>query len=131
MPRTGGGATVMMKASWIAASLGLQSPADRRRRQAGSPGALLERLQRREDRAGIGALVKVAAAKPAKGTACATPGVASMMSTARRTTSSVRASEAPGGSWITRDQVALVQVGDEALGRACRTRTPVRPISPA
>ena len=49
----------------------------------------------------LGALVKVAPSKPANGTACTTPGVSSAIAAARRTTASVRASEAPGGSWIT------------------------------
>jgi hypothetical protein len=46
------------------------------------------------------ALVNVAPSKPANGTAWATPSVARMISAACRTTASVRASEAPGGSWF-------------------------------
>ena len=49
----------------------------------------------------LGALVKVAPSSPANGTAWATPGVFSMMSATRRTTASVRASEAPGGRLMT------------------------------
>ena len=49
----------------------------------------------------FGALVKVAPEKPTMFTACATPGTFSAISTARRLTSSVRASEAPGGSCVT------------------------------
>ena len=49
----------------------------------------------------LDALVKVAPSKPANGTAWITPGVPSAISVACRTTASVRASEDPGGSWIT------------------------------
>ena len=64
-------------------------------------GALLERLSGTKITPAFGALVKVAPSKPAKGTACATPGVASMSLVTRRVTSSVRSSDAPGGSWMT------------------------------
>ena len=47
------------------------------------------------------ALVKVAPEKPAKATAFFTPGVSSMISVARRMTSSVRVSDAPSGVWMT------------------------------
>ncbi len=47
----------------------------------------------------FGALVKVAPSKPTKATAASTPGRVSMMSPALRTTSSVRLSVEPGGSW--------------------------------
>ena len=50
--------------------------------------------------AALGALVKVAPEKPTMPTAFVKPGVFSTMSTARRTTASVRSSEEPGGSWI-------------------------------
>jgi hypothetical protein len=46
-------------------------------------------------------LVKVAPSKPAKGTAWATPSVSRMIFVAAATTASVRASDAPGGSWMT------------------------------
>ncbi len=49
----------------------------------------------------FGALVNVAPSKPANGAVARTPSVPRMISVARRTTRSVRASEAPGGSWIT------------------------------
>ena len=49
----------------------------------------------------LDALVKVAPSKPAKATACCTPGVARIASVARRITASVRASEEPGGSATT------------------------------
>jgi hypothetical protein len=47
----------------------------------------------------LGALVKVAPSNPAKGTTWAMPSVSRMILAALRTTASVRASEAPGGSW--------------------------------
>ena len=100
MPRTGGGEMVMMKASWIRASRLRRSA---RMRSALSPlatrswnGASGEKIA-----PAFGALVKVAPSNPANGTACATPGVSRRILAARRTTASVRASEAPGGSWIT------------------------------
>jgi hypothetical protein len=49
----------------------------------------------------FGALVKVAPSKPANGTACTMPGVSSAILVTWRTTASVRASDEPGGSWIT------------------------------
>ena len=45
-------------------------------------------------------LARVAPEKPANATAKLTPGVARMTSPARRTTASVRSSDAPSGSWI-------------------------------
>ena len=48
----------------------------------------------------FGALVKVAPSRPTIGTVWATPGVSSTILLTRRVTSSVRASEAPGGSWM-------------------------------
>ena len=50
--------------------------------------------------AALGDWVKVAPLKPAKAPARTTPGVLSAMSSTRRTTSVVRAREAPPGSWI-------------------------------
>ena len=47
----------------------------------------------------FGALVKVAPSKPTKATAASIPGRVSMISPALRTTSSVRLSVEPGGSW--------------------------------
>ena len=49
----------------------------------------------------LGANVKVAPSRPAKATACATPGRDSRMSVAFRMTASVRGSDEPGGSWNT------------------------------
>ncbi len=48
----------------------------------------------------FGALVKVAPEKPTMFTACAMPGIFSAISTARRLTSSVRASDAAGGNCV-------------------------------
>ena len=50
--------------------------------------------------AAFGAVVKVAPSSPTIGTACAIPGVWSTICVTLRATSSVRASEAPGGSWM-------------------------------
>ena len=50
--------------------------------------------------AAFGALVKVAPSRPTMGTVWATPGVSRTILLTRRATSSVRASEAPGGSWM-------------------------------
>ena len=47
----------------------------------------------------FGALVKVAPSKPTKATASLMPGVARMVSEARRMTASVRLRLEPGGSW--------------------------------
>ena len=49
----------------------------------------------------LGALVKVPPSKPAKATEFCTPGCCRMIAEARRITASVRASDAPGGSWNT------------------------------
>lgn len=49
----------------------------------------------------LGALVKVAPSKPTNATAASTPGRVSRISPALRTTSSVRLSVEPGGSWKT------------------------------
>ncbi len=51
--------------------------------------------------AALVALVKVAAEKPAKATALRAPGVSRAMSETRRTTASVRDSDAPSGSCTT------------------------------
>ena len=62
----------------------------------------------------LGALVKVAPEKPTKLTPCSTPGVLSASSIARRWTSSVRASDAPGGKLDHDDEIAAVDLRDEA-----------------
>ena len=102
-------------ASWIAASLPNSCALDRRRRLA----RIAARAPRtasstRKIAPAFGALVKVAPEKPTMFTACATPGIFSAMSTARRLTASVRASEAPGGSCVDDDQIAAVELRDEA-----------------
>ena len=80
MPRTGGGGTTMMKASWIACRRPNRLADDGARRQA-RLGALLERLAApAKIAAAFEALVKVAPEKPAKATAFFTPGVSSMIS---------------------------------------------------
>ena len=101
MPRTGGGITTMTRPSWMEAkrwnSVAWMAAADffgsRARSSNGSRG--------RNTAPEFGALVKVAPEKPAKLTACATPGTFSAMSTTRLLTASVRASEAPAGSCVT------------------------------
>ena len=91
---------VMMKASWIADSLLLSSawifPAVSPFASRSANGLNAEKMA-----PAFEALVNVAPSKPANGTACATPSVPMMIFAASRTTASVRASEAPGGSWIT------------------------------
>ncbi len=100
MPLTGGGGMVMMNASWMPDRRWRISfrivATDRPCRSRSSNDVNGEKIAPEFD-----ALVKVAPSKPENATACDTPGVLSMMSIARRTTASVRASEAPGGSWIT------------------------------
>ncbi len=49
----------------------------------------------------LDAMVKVVASSPANGATCSMPGVPRMMSIACRTTASVRARLAPGGSCTT------------------------------
>ncbi len=99
MPRTGGGDTLMTSASWIAANFWFSEAISAlalcpfsARSLNGSSGV--------NTTAAFGALVKVAPSSPTMGTACAMPGVSSTISVTLRATSSVRASEAPGGSWM-------------------------------
>ena len=101
MPGTGGGCTDDDEASWIAASRMNSSPW----MAAADCGGSFARFSNGSSITNIapafGALVKVAPEKPTMLTACATPGIFSAMSTARLITSSVRSSEAPGGSCAT------------------------------
>ena len=100
MPRTGGGGIVMMKASWMLPSrLRRSAEDDCRSRPFGSRSS--NGTKREKIAPALDALVKVAPSNPANGTACCTPGVSRMISVALRTTSSVRASDEPGGSWST------------------------------
>jgi hypothetical protein len=123
MPRTGGGEIVMMKASCISAvtHIGqITSALSPWRRAPGTAGA--ERKY-----TGVGCVREGRAIEPGNWTAC-DPGVAQILAV-RRTTASVRASEAPGGAQNS-DQISLVLVGDEAGGSAAN-RQPVSPMSPA
>ena len=101
MPCTGGGSTTNTSASWIAASL----PNSARWMPAadwfGSLARFSNESSTRKTAPAFGALVKVAPEKPTMFTAPTTPGIFSAMSTARRFTSSVRASDAPGGNCAT------------------------------
>ena len=101
MPDTGGGCTTKMSASWIAANLPNSAPVMAAADFLGSLARFSHGSRVRKMAPELGALVKVAPEKPTKLTPCSTPGVPSAMSIARRYTSSVRASDAPGGSWIT------------------------------
>ena len=100
IPRTGGGGTTMMKASLIACRrpnrLPMTALAGRPALVRSSKGCSAAKIA-----AAFEALVKVAPEKPAKATAFFTPGVWSMISVARRVTSSVRESDAPSGVWMT------------------------------
>ena len=99
---TGGGGMVKMKASWIDRELaGSARPgcaaAVKPFGSRSSKGSKAEKIA-----PALEALVKVAPSKPAKGTACSTPSVSEDDAcVACFTTASVRASEAPGGSWMT------------------------------
>ena len=99
MPRTGGGDTLMTKASSTLANFLLSSrlilSALRPSLARSSNGASGLKIT-----AAFGALVKVAPSSPTIGTVWATPGVPSTSLLTRKATSSVRASEAPGGSWM-------------------------------
>ncbi len=101
MPCTGGGATTKINASWIAERRLNNSPVIAPADWCGS----LARSSNGESTAkmapALGASVNVAPEKPTTFTALETPGTFSAISTARRLTSSVRASEAPGGSCTT------------------------------
>ena len=98
MPATGGGATTTMKASLMAAYLANNAPWTAAAESLGLPARFSNGSRITKIAPAFGALVKVAAEKPTRVKACATPGVSSAMSMARRITSSVRSSEAPGGS---------------------------------
>ncbi len=97
MPFTGGGGNTAMNASWIPPSCWLIAPAiappessgERRFSNASRPKNTMPAL---------GAFVKPAIDRPGNATASLTPGVFRAMSDMRRSTSSVRSSEAPSGS---------------------------------
>jgi hypothetical protein len=80
-------ASFMNNARWMPAAVWL-----------GSLARLWNESSTRKAAPAFGALVKVAPEKPTMFTAPLTPGVFKAVSTMRRCTSSVRASEAPGGS---------------------------------
>jgi len=122
MPATGGGATTTMKASLMAAYL-----ANSARWMAGAERLALPARFSNGSRItkiapAFGALVKVAAEKPTSENACPTPGVSSARSMPRRISSSVRASEEPGGSCAHHDQIGTVLLRDEALRGSCGIR---------
>ena len=100
MPRTGGGATLMTNASWMAANCWFKAPI-----RACALWPFLARSAKSSSgvntTAALGAVVKVAPSSPTMGTAWAMPGVASTIFLVTfLAISSVRASEAPGGSWM-------------------------------
>ncbi len=99
MPRTGGGATEMMKASWMPANCVFNVLISA---CALWPFAArcLKSSKGVNTTAALGAVVKVAPSRPTMGTAWAMPGVDRTIFVTLRATSSVRASEAPGGSWM-------------------------------
>ena len=97
-PRTGGGAITKMSASviWFSSccsvvrSSSAVGPCVR-----SSNGSCTTKIA-----PALALLARVAPEKPANATACRTPGVWRITSLAWRTTSSVRSSDAPSGSWI-------------------------------
>lgn len=100
MPRTDGGGTAMMKASWMLC-IAPKSwpmicvafwPCSSRSSKLSKGVKITPEFE---------ALVKVAPLKPAKATASLTPGTSRIIADARWTTASVRSSEAPSGSWMT------------------------------
>ena len=101
IPATGGGAMTRISASWITENLPNSEPMMAAEDCCGSLARSAHGSSTRKIAPAFGALVKVAPEKPTMFTACATPGVLSAISTARCCTSSVRESEAPGGSWTT------------------------------
>jgi len=101
MPRTGGGITTTTSASWIEAKRWNSVPWMAAADFLGSRARVSNGSSGRKIAPELGALVKVAPEKPAKFTACATPGTSRAMSTTWRLTASVRASEAPPGSCVT------------------------------
>ena len=102
MPCTGGGATTKICASWIDGQPAVQLLDDavgRQLRDRGRASGMSSSTTKIAP--ALGALVKVAPEKPTMFTALETPGVFSAISTARRLTSSVRASAEPGGNCVT------------------------------
>ena len=98
-PRTGGGGMTKICASWISDSrccrVWISSGAVGPFRGRSSNGSGPTKMAPAFD-----ALERVAPENPANATANLIPGVSRMISLARRTTASVRSSDAPSGSWI-------------------------------
>jgi len=117
MPFTGGGGNTAMNASSIDASFWFTAPAiappessrERRFSNSSSPKNTIP---------AFGALVKPAIESPGNATASLIPGVFIAMSDMRRSTSSVRSSEAPSGSCANPTRYCLSWPGTKPDGTA-------------